>query len=127
MHLEIGQTETFKISSEIKWNSTGLEIFEGEEYAFEATGKWKDATIECDADGFDKWFLAYAKIFRRAPKEKWFALIGMIDRSGTKYLIGLKNEIKFSNTGILYCFANDWILFYWNNHGSVDLTVKRLR
>ena len=91
MHLEIGQTETFKIFSEIKWNNTGLEISEGEEYAFEATGKWRDATIECYADGFDKWFLAYAKIFRRARKEKWFALIGMIDKSGTKYLIGLKN------------------------------------
>ena len=126
MHLTVGEQEKFIIDSKLKWNSTGLSVFAREEYYFEANGTWKDAGIECTADGYNYWALTLATIFRRSFNNKWFALIGTVDKSGRKYLIGQKNTIKFCKAGTLYFYTNDIIFMYWNNHGAIELTIKRI-
>lgn len=126
MHLNIGGQKKFIIDSALKWNSTELSVFTTEEYYFEAAGTWKDASIECTADGYTHLALTLATIFRRSFNNKWFALIGTVDKSGRKYLIGRKKTIKFCKAGTLYFYANDIIFMYWNNHGAIELTIKRI-
>jgi hypothetical protein len=64
---------------------------------------------------------------RRAPREKWFALICAIDAAPrSRLLIGRSRTLRAASTGTLRCFANDTPGFYWNNAGSVELTVIRL-
>jgi hypothetical protein len=126
MHLKVGEQKKFIIDSKLKWNSTELSILPTEEYYFEATGTWKDAGIECTADGYSYWALTIATVFRRSFKNKWFALIGTVDKSGRKYLIGRENNIKFCKAGKLYFYANDLIFMYWNNLGAIELTIKRV-
>jgi hypothetical protein len=68
MHLKVGEQKKFIIDSKLKWNSTELSILPTEEYYFEATGTWKDAGIECTADGYSYWALTIATVFRRSLK-----------------------------------------------------------
>ena len=126
MHLNIGDQKEFIIDAALKWNTTELSVLANEEYYFEAIGKWKHAGIECTADGYSHWALILAAIFRRSFKNKWFALICTVDKSCHKYLIGQKSNIKFCKAGNLYFYANDLICMYWNNHGTIELTIKRI-
>lgn len=64
---------------------------------------------------------------RRMPHAPWFSLIGSIDKDKNScFLIGTDKNITAPKTGRLYCFANDVIIAYGNNQGSIELTVTRL-
>lgn len=76
------------------------------------------------------------RLTRRYEQFKWFALVGMVanqtdaDGSGTPplgeaFLIGNSCEFTPSESGYLYCFANDAWGLYDNNRGSVALNVQR--
>lgn len=128
MKLQIGEASVVKICSRKWWNSTQVEISEGEEYEFTVEGKWTDFGITKDANGYT---CAYLQLFdrcKRAKQDRWFALIGSLDKNEDKYyLIGKKSCIPFNESGILYCFANDVKGFYWNNWGHVTLQLKRIK
>ncbi|GAA0785780.1 DUF2235 domain-containing protein [Roseibium denhamense] len=73
---------------------------------------------------------------RRHEDWPWFALIGVISdgfgvgKDGrtiehTAFLIGDGVEIDVKSDGYLYCYANDAWQMYFNNRGSVRLTVER--
>jgi len=63
---------------------------------------------------------------RRAPNERWFALIGTIERNEANYfLIGVEATIAPKAAGLLYCFANDVSFMFWNKKGEILLTVIR--
>jgi hypothetical protein len=49
-------------------------------------------------------------------------LMGTVDRD-TSLLIGATTMITFPKSGKLSCFADDLWLMYFNNRGSVMLTV----
>ena len=121
---------TVLIPSHPLWVDTGIQLAEGAIYALEATGTWTDWTIACGADGYDsdgRLLLRLTEWLRRAPHERWFALIGAIDRNmQTKFLIGTSATIVAPTSGMLTCFANDVAIAYWNNSGQVELSVRRM-
>jgi hypothetical protein len=64
---------------------------------------------------------------RRVPTANWFALIGTLNgRDDTAFVIGRQLEYTADASARLVCFANDVPWAYWNNFGSVTLTITRL-
>jgi hypothetical protein len=66
---------------------------------------------------------------KRERTAKWFSLIGQIAGSPrTQFDIGqlIENNVVYlpPTSGLLYCFANDAWLMYWNNAGSIELDVQ---
>jgi len=95
-------------------------------YSLSARGRWKDASIECDAAGYPSAnvFQRLTERLRRVPGAPWFALIGAVDRrSETCFVIGAGRTVVAPASGELTCFANDLRGFYFNNDGSVTVTV----
>lgn len=121
-------TQTTTIMARPRWNETAIYLEAGAEYRLSATGTWYDGSIACLPDGYDSpnGLLRRFERFRRAPDEKWFALIGAIDRDiATLFRIGQSAIVRPSRSGLLTCFANDMWLMYFNNRGSVRLKVDR--
>ena len=63
------------------------------------------------------------------PAEKWFALVGAVGKDEARlFLIGENLEgWEAKGDGELMCFANDVPRAYFNNHGSITLTITRVR
>ncbi len=124
------------------FNRTGLYVEKNTEYQItvkKINGKdqiWRDASIECDANGWDRGdvklgikeiAIAGMEPFRRVAKADWFSLCGSIgDTDKTAFKIGKNKKIKVSQTGELCLFANDLNRFYGNNFGKLNVTVKRM-
>ena len=115
------------IDARKRWNRTGIVLEAGKRYDFEAAGgeSWRDGNIVCGADGYECDRLRLFARLRRVPFARWLALIGALGSDGaTLFPIGraMENYIPL-RSGELYCFANDVWFMYWNNAGSVELTV----
>ncbi len=126
MKLEINESKSFTIYSREFWNETDVEIQSGEEYKFVAEGNWKDLSKETDANGYSNWYMSLFDSLKRSRNNQWFALIGSVNKSGG-FLIGKNSQIPFQQNGKLWCYANDVRGFYWNNSGTVLLTVTRIK
>jgi hypothetical protein len=114
-----------KIEAAEKWNRTGFRIVKGKRYRFAASGRWKDASIECDANGYDIPELAPFRWLRRYRSADWFKLIGTIDGHDA-FPIGTASTWTARRGGELWCYANDVWFKYGNNSGSVELTVHEI-
>ncbi|NNE82635.1 MAG: DUF2235 domain-containing protein [Alphaproteobacteria bacterium] len=81
---------------------------------------------------------------KRVEKLKWFTLVGAITNDSDKknavendgsptlhqYVALAEHEsvpLKITSPGYLYCFPNDVWSLYENNHGSIHLTITRVR
>ncbi len=124
--VSVGESQTITIKAKDYWNHTGIYLEKGAEYSFIAQGNWIDWYIESDANGFRKDSMKLFESLRRAPKENWFSLIGSINKEKS-FFIGKNSQVVASDSGELVCFANDVPFFYWNNKGSLELIVKRIR
>jgi hypothetical protein len=128
--LDVGESAQATTEAKKKWNNTGIELASGHEYHFMATGRWTDWWIECDAGGYAS-PNRFQKIFeglRRSPHSRWFALIGAINEGKPmQFEIGTDRMLVMPSSGTLTCFANDVVWAYWNNTGSVQLSVTRTR
>jgi len=127
--LRTGEPSIFTICSAQRWCWTGLALERGATYRFEVAGEqtWKDASIVTGPDGYTLSRLRIFECLRRVPRAPWFTLIGTIDRQmNTAWVIGKFYEGPSPTTGELICFANDVSLMYWNNTGSLQLTVTKL-
>lgn len=126
VHLEIGDSIILKIYSKPLWNETDLEVRAGETYIFLAKGEWTDWYIVSEADGYEMWHMNLFRSYKRSPENKWFALMGSIGKTDTIFLIGRMMKKTFMKTGKLYLFANDVRGFYFNNKGSIIVTIRRI-
>lgn len=124
------------------YNHTGIYFEKNNEYEISVKKvnnkqqTWKDASIVCDADGWDRddvklgikeIAIAGTEPFRRVPKADWFCLCGSIGNTDdTAFKIGKKKKVKAGHTGELCLFANDLNRFYGNNFGKLSVTIKRL-
>ena len=122
------------ICANAPWNRTGIMLKKGEWYRFAAEGKWKDGPIEASAVGYldpdDEEKMNAFGGFRRIRDARWFSVIGSIGkRSGIYFDIGALiaggEAFEAPEDGELYCFANDAHFFYFNNSGTLRLTVTR--
>lgn len=123
------QTE---VSSRDDWADTKVILEQGTRYFFRATGKWWDAYIRCDANGYSRWYTNFAKDHLRCRKDgaTWFTLIGAIEKSNNSlFVIGDGSRWRdgwvATMKGRLTVFANDMPGMYWNNISSISLEVWR--
>ena len=133
--LQIGERRRVRVDSRTKWNHTGVLVSAGEHYAFETEGTWSDMGIRRDGNGFASgdvltgFLLKPHEAKRRAPLENWFCLIGGIGEDPTKlFRIGRQSvdwPVGAGMSGELTCFANDVGWAYWNNIGSITLSITR--
>jgi hypothetical protein len=116
-----------RVSSEIKWNDTEIDLIEGHCYKCTTDGLWKDWFIECSADGYSNFLLDIINWTKRNPKSKWFQLIGVIS-TDLNYTIALGTNYPFTakKSGRLWVYANDADFAYFNNHGEIDLIIKEV-
>jgi hypothetical protein len=114
------------IDSRQVWCPTGIRLEAGRRYRLSARGSWNDASIVTDAAGYESTnlFQGITERLRRVPGARWFALVGAIDRRReTQFVIGRSRVLETMHAGELTCFANDLHGFYFNNSGSIVLTV----
>jgi hypothetical protein len=133
--LAVGESIMVPIRARLRWNKTGLLLFQGQEYHLVASGRWKDAYITATADGYEagpdllsRIFLRIFERWRRAPSENWFLLMGAVNsQEDAAFPIGAERQWVAVASGELTCFANDVPCAYWNNIGQIRLTIRRVR
>jgi hypothetical protein len=136
--LGINQSHKCNVLARLKYNWSGIRLLKDGKYSFkvEAGDTWKDADIECGADGWESadlpWYkegaVQFAERFRRLPDANWFALVGALDDEDDElFLIADSNEpYTPPRDADLYLFANDMPSKYDNNEGSLIVEVTRV-
>ena len=125
LSLGVNQSVSVQVNSKNLWNGSGVQVKAGEVYQIRASGTWNDWYINTDANGYSVWYLNLVGFFKRVPSENYFKLIGAVNR-GSKFAVGKSAQIRVAQSGHLEFFANDVLTFYWNNSGSVNVTITRV-
>ena len=123
------------------WRRTPIIVKAGETLDLTARGTWWDFWIPCSADGYPAGlFHALGVPPRVIDDHRYFRLMGRIGDPGfppstdtplapqgpdATFVIGRHAVYTSQRAGRLYVFANDHDGMYWNNWGSVQLTVTR--
>jgi hypothetical protein len=94
------------------------------EISVPAGEEWNDGSIRCGPEGYTRWWLRPFTWLRRHRPAPWFALIGAIG-DGEPFTIGGQQVVKPKKPGQLRCYANDASFMYWNNSGSLTVSVAR--
>jgi len=116
-----GETKIVEVDPGIHNFPTGLKVEEGERYAFEAVGCWRDWFITCGPKGWGTKWNPLA-VFNRQRFQPFFLLCGNVGKNDRHaFSIGEENswtvsrEVKDLEDYQLYLFANDWYCAYGNN------------
>jgi hypothetical protein len=135
-HLTVGETlGPFPVGSRSFFNPTGVLLDRGATYEIAADDNtWVDWYLASDADGRDPTLAqSIARWALRCKAGKWFQLIGAVGESD-EYVFPIGKHIRWTFAGQgtdfspeLYLFANDAWFAYFNNHGSVNVTIMRVR
>ncbi|MDA8017146.1 MAG: C1 family peptidase [Thermoanaerobaculia bacterium] len=125
---------TVEVRARRRWNDTRIVLQQGRRYRFQLRpdDDWKDWFVPSGPEGYELAYLRPLEPRLRVPKigdEKvpFFALVGCIGKSYRHaFRIAAGQEVAAPATGRLYCFANDLSCMYWNNSGSVSLSIQPL-
>lgn len=122
------------IPADSHWFATGYQFQAGKKYRLTATGTWYDDKIACSADGYklqekiDEEYWPFFKLVEPLRPldtgDQWFQLIGKLDK--TDFLIGTACEFTAQTDGELFCTANDCPFAYWNNQGTLQLSIEEI-
>lgn len=126
--MKVGEMRTVDVHARERWNDTGIEMVAGGRYLMTAEGTWLDWHTPAGPAGYPSPNLLFRLFAFRLRKRhaNWFALMGAPDRDRARsFVIGAHHEYVCDRDSALSCFANDVSLMYFNNHGTVALTVKR--
>lgn len=124
-----GESATVEVSAHEKWGLTHLRLRAGSTYLLEVQGKqeWNNGPVPTGAEGFRALAYQWDEETRRVPETQWNALVGTIDGwQDYAFVIGHRCVYTPLLSGELVCYANSDLLFNWNNHGKLTLTVERL-
>ncbi len=136
--LQQGESETLEIYAQQRWNATGLYLTQGATFEFKATGQWQNGRSAIAPQGRSRGIRRRIPGLRsRAPDAPHFCLVGCVGDarnpsvSGdpgdmTTFVIGAAATWTAAQPGYLYCYANDGWHSYYNNRGSVCLSVTRV-
>ena len=138
-HLSINEKQTVIVDPTLHYSPTDLLVSPGEEYEFLATGKWADASIHCDANGWLKWYMAPLIALNRLKFRRFFVLSGnLAKQESTNFAIGsqrtvpIKKDRNGEGSFELFLFANDLWSMYGNNRalgeddgGPMRVTILR--
>lgn len=130
------------VDARCRWNHTGIQLEKGAGYAITARERredpWVDKRVKSDlATGWEGAFWSFVgRIFQpgaRAPELPLYSLVAAQGQSKGMYSVAghqahLPSKVTEGDppTELLF-FANDWPNAYDNNHGCVDVEVKRTR
>jgi hypothetical protein len=123
-----GEQRTVRVPARPKWTRTGILVENGVRYLVATEGEWLDWRTPSGGRGYASPTRLFRLVerWRRHPTEKWFALIGTVDRRrDTQFLLGGAPDFVAPASGELVCYANDLSVMRWNNSGAVRLTVVR--
>jgi hypothetical protein len=112
-----------------RWTKTGAMLRKGHTYRITARGVWNDRDTPCGPGGYPSngLILRLAVPLRRKWHANWFALIGAQRfLFARRFVIGDGITYRARRSGKLRCFANDAWFMYFNNKGSVGITVEEL-
>lgn len=116
------------INSRLKWNDTRLDVVEGLTYHYESDGRWIDWLRECNADGYSDPTLDLLSFLKRCRSAQWFQLVAAVDQKASQSIVlGRSGQFIAPASGRLWAYANDAAFAYWNNKGSVALTINATR
>jgi hypothetical protein len=130
--LAIGDRISVPVPARRYWSPTHVRLTAGQVYELNAVGTWRDFLATSGPDGYETpWYSPWQRLaerWRRMPQARWFALIGAIrDDQSEPFVIGSNLTMQAQASGPLECYANDVPGFYFNNLGSVELTVTHTR
>jgi hypothetical protein len=132
--LASGQSVIAMICSRRKEQSTGLILAAGESYSIvpDARHRWVDFFIPCTSAGYvspwTEWYMRGFECKKPLPYQPWLALIGRIgDVRSKPFLIGTNWARTADHGGELFLFANDAKGWYWNNFGTMPVTITRTK
>lgn len=111
------------VNSPDKWNDCGTTISKGTVVSIVVEGDqtWTDWYIETTADGYANTL----HVPTRHQSANLFELVCCINRKeSTCSTIGSGNTFTAVEDGIISCYANDVDSFYWNNIGSITVTIE---
>jgi hypothetical protein len=112
------------INSRLKWNDTRIDVIAGLTYEYGADGQWTDWTRICDADGYSDPKLDLLSFLKRCRSAQWFQLVAAVDQKASQSIVlGCSGQFIAPASGRLWAYANDAAFAYWNNNGSVALTI----
>lgn len=107
-------------------NDTGFDLAAGAKVSIVASGSWLDADIEAGPDGYERWYLAPFRRWRRCPEASWLELVAQVGTSGKPCRVGAKGSFVAARGGRLFLYANDWRSRYGNNSGEIiaEITIS---
>ena len=121
---------SFRVCARPHWNNTSVDLVKGHRYYFELPGNpvWYDWFVRSGPEGYNSPFLFIFTPLRRYISAPWFCLIGSLDkRRRDRFVIGNgAREYSATASGRLFCYANDVLWMYWNNHGEIQVNVYEL-
>lgn len=129
--LGIGESKTFTVYAREPYNFPKIYLRADRRYSFSVTSPgWNNGSTATTAAGYDKGLLD-------APRQgdyKMMELTGeLFSKNGdgmsylqTHFRIGTSRTWTATRSGYLACFANDNLLFYGDNSGNVNVTIRRL-
>lgn len=129
--MKSGESKSFVVDAAKLWNPSGIALKAGCIYDVKVEGDqtWNDWYIPSDPDGYTREALRPWEFLRRVPNQNWLKLTGTIERNEKSPIAMGKGLTNFSpnESGELVCFANDIAWMYWNNRGSVSVTITRVK
>jgi len=123
-----GGIRTVCVQARLRWNHSGIRLDPAGKYLITAQGIWWDKDYRHGPGGGDSpnGTMSTFERFRRMKRENWFKLICALDsQQSTAFPVGCKRAVD-KRSGELTCYANDVWLFYANNSGEIQMTVKRI-
>lgn len=135
LQLDINETRNFTVYANVTHNFSNIFICNGERYTFTtpANAKWKNNITETGMNGYTPNPVFDAG--RRQTSYNMMALIGEMFRKNNDvstydnkhFKIGTSANYSPTSNGFLVCHANDNLVAYGDNNGSVTVTVRRTR
>ncbi len=136
-HLPQGKKVELEIRAESYWNASGLVLEKGATYNFvvDKVLDWNDWGAPANAEGLiedETMFQAAAHSLVRAPDQEYFYLMGVLRGAcyhglicEEPFQIGNGTTFTAPADGEFCSFANDVPVAYWNNYGSIIVTISR--
>ncbi|MEA1953659.1 MAG: hypothetical protein U9O24_04655 [Campylobacterota bacterium] len=143
------ETKTLELNAKELYHESGWYLEAGETYRFYVVEKKPlyDRNIPSPGVGgfnsafpkswIKRFIMKLFEPFRRRPHDNWLALVGGVKaenesikqinvKSDNFFLIENETEIKVHTSGEFICFFNDVKFMYYNNKGSVSITIQKV-
>lgn len=136
--LNVGETHDCTVSSELKYNWSGIRVERDGVYQIEIDDdqRWVDGDLPpCGPDGWESKDLPWYKKgivekfekHRRCSDANWFEVIGTLGDEDDEPIRVLKLDgYKAPRDAEFYFFANDLASKYGNNSGSISVRIRRI-